>query len=82
MLQPKPAMILLSLLFLLSLFGAKSLLAAPAAEDDNCVFLGEEEKNSLYEDGDIVIGGLFPLHYSSISSLPTYKTKPTQTMYK
>uniref|UniRef100_A0A4W6C961 G-protein coupled receptors family 3 profile domain-containing protein n=1 Tax=Lates calcarifer TaxID=8187 RepID=A0A4W6C961_LATCA len=44
---------------------------------DNCVFLGVEEKNSLYEDGDVVIGGLFPLHYSPESSLPTYKTKPT-----
>nr|XP_033487569.1 vomeronasal type-2 receptor 1-like [Epinephelus lanceolatus] len=49
---------------------------------DNCVFLGEEEKNSLYEDGDVVIGGLFPLHYSPVSSLHTYKTKPAPNMYK
>nr|XP_029133620.1 extracellular calcium-sensing receptor-like [Labrus bergylta] len=49
---------------------------------DDCVFLGKEEKNSLYEDGDVVIGGLFPLHYSSVSSVPTYKAEPTPTMYK
>uniref|UniRef100_A0A3Q0RQS7 Olfactory receptor C family, x1 n=1 Tax=Amphilophus citrinellus TaxID=61819 RepID=A0A3Q0RQS7_AMPCI len=49
---------------------------------DNCVFLGEENKNSLYKDGDIVIGGLFPLHYSPVFSLPTYKEKPTPNMYK
>uniref|UniRef100_A0A8D0AEH1 G-protein coupled receptors family 3 profile domain-containing protein n=1 Tax=Sander lucioperca TaxID=283035 RepID=A0A8D0AEH1_SANLU len=48
---------------LLSLFGGKP---SSAAALDNCVFLGEEEKNSLYEDGDVVIGGLFPLHYSPI----------------
>uniref|UniRef100_A0A3Q0RW87 Olfactory receptor C family, x1 n=1 Tax=Amphilophus citrinellus TaxID=61819 RepID=A0A3Q0RW87_AMPCI len=48
---------------------------------DNCVFLGEENKNSLYKDGDIVIGGLFPLHYSPVFSLPTYKEKPTPNMY-
>ncbi|XP_028428880.1 extracellular calcium-sensing receptor-like [Perca flavescens] len=66
------------LLMLLSLFGGKP---TSAAALDNCVFLGEEEKNSLYEDGDVVIGGLFPLHYSPVSSLPTYKTKPTANMY-
>ena len=67
------------LLMLLSLFGGKP---SSAADLDNCVFLGEEEKNSLFEDGDVVIGGLFPLHYSPVSSLPTYKTKPTANMYK
>lgn len=65
------------LLMILSLFGGK-----PAAALENCVFLGEEAKNSLYEDGDVVIGGLFPLHYSPVSYLPTYNTKPTPTMYK
>ncbi|XP_045898090.1 extracellular calcium-sensing receptor-like, partial [Micropterus dolomieu] len=67
------------LLMFLSLFGGKP---GSAAALDNCVFLGEEEKNSLYEDGDVVIGGLFPLHYSPVSSLPTYNTKPTANMYK
>uniref|UniRef100_A0A3Q1FD77 Olfactory receptor C family, x2 n=1 Tax=Acanthochromis polyacanthus TaxID=80966 RepID=A0A3Q1FD77_9TELE len=39
-------------------------------------------KNSLYEDGDVVVGGLFPLHYSPISSVTGYRAKPTPTMYK
>uniref|UniRef100_A0A3P9J631 Olfactory receptor C family, x3 n=1 Tax=Oryzias latipes TaxID=8090 RepID=A0A3P9J631_ORYLA len=34
---------------------------------DSCVFLGETEELSLYEDGDVVIGGLFPLHFSPVS---------------
>lgn len=67
------------LFMFISLIGGKP--GVPTALD-NCVFLGEEEKNSLYEDGDVVIGGLFPLHYSPVSSLPTYKTKPTPNMYK
>ncbi|XP_067364211.1 extracellular calcium-sensing receptor-like [Channa argus] len=54
--------------------------SAPAL--DNCVFLGDNEKNSLYEDGDVVIGGLFPLHYSPVSFLPTFKTKPPNSIYK
>uniref|UniRef100_A0A3Q3GM72 Olfactory receptor C family, x3 n=1 Tax=Labrus bergylta TaxID=56723 RepID=A0A3Q3GM72_9LABR len=59
--QPDTAMAMLSILFLLSLF--KGNCVSTAALDD-CVFLGKEEKNSLYEDGDVVIGGLFPLHYT------------------
>lgn len=53
-----------------------------AAVLDNCVFMGEEDKNSLYEDGDVVIGGLFPLHYSPVFSRSTYKEKPKTNMYK
>uniref|UniRef100_A0A3Q1J5G4 G-protein coupled receptors family 3 profile domain-containing protein n=1 Tax=Anabas testudineus TaxID=64144 RepID=A0A3Q1J5G4_ANATE len=52
-----------------------------SAAMDSCVFMGEEEINSLYEDGDIVIGGLFPLHYSPVSFLPAYKTKPPPTIF-
>lgn len=54
---------------------------SPAALE-NCIFWGEEEKNSLYEDGDVVIGGLFPLHYSPAYSPNSYKTKPAPNMYK
>ncbi|XP_073350324.1 extracellular calcium-sensing receptor-like [Pagrus major] len=66
------------LMFLFLIWSKPGLTAAL----DNCVFLGEEEENSLYEYGDVVIGGLFPLHYSPVSSLPTYKTKPTPYTYK
>ncbi|XP_034723344.1 extracellular calcium-sensing receptor-like [Etheostoma cragini] len=72
------AMSAAKLLMLLSIFAVKH---TSAAALDNCAFLGEEEKNSLYEDGDVVLGGLFPLHYSHASSLPTYKTKPTANVY-
>uniref|UniRef100_A0A8C7YIN8 Olfactory receptor C family, x1 n=1 Tax=Oryzias sinensis TaxID=183150 RepID=A0A8C7YIN8_9TELE len=48
---------------------------------DSCVFLGEREELSLYEDGDVVIGGLFPLHFSPVSSPLTYKTKPPPNSY-
>nr|XP_043876066.1 extracellular calcium-sensing receptor-like [Solea senegalensis] len=67
------------LLMLLSFFRGTP--GSPAAQDI-CVFLGEEEQNRLYEDGDVVIGGLFPLHYRPVSSLPTYRTKPTPIAYK
>ncbi|XP_076591339.1 extracellular calcium-sensing receptor-like [Chaetodon auriga] len=73
------AVLTAKLFMFLSLIGSKTGLATAL---DNCVFLGEEDKNSMYEDGDVVIGGLFPLHYSPASSLPTFKTKPTPNMYK
>uniref|UniRef100_A0A3B5AAH8 Extracellular calcium-sensing receptor-like n=1 Tax=Stegastes partitus TaxID=144197 RepID=A0A3B5AAH8_9TELE len=56
------------LMFLLVISGKPG----SAAALDDCVFLGEEEKNSLYEDGDVVVGGLFPLHYSPLSSLISF----------
>lgn len=79
--KPGLAMALLAARFLtfLYLMGHKR---GSDAVLDNCVFLGEENKNSLYEDGDVVIGGLFPLHYSPVFSLPTYQEKPTANMYK
>lgn len=66
------------LLLIVSLVGGK---VGSTAALDTCAFLGEEEENSLYEDGDVVIGGLFPLHYSPVSSLLTYKTKPKPNAY-
>ncbi|KAJ4936116.1 hypothetical protein JOQ06_017640, partial [Pogonophryne albipinna] len=73
------AMLAAKLLMFLFLSQGQHCLAAGL---DKCVFLGEEQKNSLYEKGDVVIGGLFPLHYSPVSSLPKYKTKPTPFTYK
>uniref|UniRef100_A0A3P8S265 Olfactory receptor C family, x2 n=1 Tax=Amphiprion percula TaxID=161767 RepID=A0A3P8S265_AMPPE len=60
------ALLAAKLLMFLSVISGKP---GSAAALDNCVFLGEEEKNSLYEDGDVVVGGLFPLHYSPVSSI-------------
>ncbi|KAF7651620.1 hypothetical protein LDENG_00108200, partial [Lucifuga dentata] len=67
------------LLMLFSLFTGRF---GSAVTQDDCVFLGEKETNSLYEDGDVVLGGLFPLHYSPVSSVATYRTKPTPYTYK
>uniref|UniRef100_A0A3B4ZUC2 Extracellular calcium-sensing receptor-like n=1 Tax=Stegastes partitus TaxID=144197 RepID=A0A3B4ZUC2_9TELE len=78
--KPGPVMALLAvklLMFLLVISGKPG----SAAALDDCVFLGEEEKNSLYEDGDVVVGGLFPLHYSPLSSLVTYNAKPAPTIF-
>uniref|UniRef100_A0AAQ5XDI6 Olfactory receptor C family, x3 n=1 Tax=Amphiprion ocellaris TaxID=80972 RepID=A0AAQ5XDI6_AMPOC len=70
---PVMALLAAKLLMFLSVISGKP---GSAAALDNCVFLGEEEKNSLYEDGDVVVGGLFPLHYSPVdysdSSLHIY----------
>uniref|UniRef100_A0A3B5LSS5 Olfactory receptor C family, x3 n=1 Tax=Xiphophorus couchianus TaxID=32473 RepID=A0A3B5LSS5_9TELE len=66
------------LLLFLSLFRGNHGSSAPL---DGCAFLGEEERKSLYEDGDVVIGGLFPLHYSPVSSPLTYNVKPITSTY-
>ncbi|XP_038149387.1 extracellular calcium-sensing receptor-like [Cyprinodon tularosa] len=72
------ALLAATLLFSLSLFKGKQ---GSAAAQYNCVFLGEEGSNSLYEDGDVVIGGLFPLHYSPVPSLLTFKERPSPNSY-
>uniref|UniRef100_A0A3B3SEK5 Olfactory receptor C family, x2 n=1 Tax=Paramormyrops kingsleyae TaxID=1676925 RepID=A0A3B3SEK5_9TELE len=41
-----------------------------------CVFQGEEDTRNLYKEGDVVIGGLFPVHYSPRSFKPSYQKKP------
>uniref|UniRef100_A0A8C7YJ19 Olfactory receptor C family, x1 n=1 Tax=Oryzias sinensis TaxID=183150 RepID=A0A8C7YJ19_9TELE len=46
---------------------------------DSCVFLGEREELSLYEDGDVVIGGLFPLHFSPVFSSRALRWMHTMT---
>jgi hypothetical protein len=48
----------------------------------DCAFIGEEETNSFYQDGDVVLGGVFPLHYTRVSSLPTYTSKPEPGSHK
>uniref|UniRef100_A0A665T363 Olfactory receptor C family, x3 n=1 Tax=Echeneis naucrates TaxID=173247 RepID=A0A665T363_ECHNA len=67
--------------YLLLLFSAFAGRSGSLSAWDECVFMGEEEKNSLYEDGDVVIGGLFPLHYSPVYSHSTYETKPSPNVY-
>lgn len=43
-----------------------------------CVKLGESEPLALQSDGDVVIGGLFPLHYVAHKPHHSYHSKPQQ----
>nr|XP_021328978.1 extracellular calcium-sensing receptor isoform X1 [Danio rerio] len=49
---------------------------------ENCVFQGDEDTYSFYQRGDVVLGGIFPLHSSPVSSLFSFRTKPKPTSYK
>ena len=53
-----------------------------AALFTECAFIGEQDSNSFYEDGDVVLGGVFPLHYTRVSSIPPYTSKPEPGTYK
>lgn len=44
-----------------------------------CVKLERSELLALHSDGDVVIGGLFPLHYVASDPQYSYKTKPETT---
>lgn len=46
-----------------------------------CVFQGDEDTNNFYQAGDVVLGGIFPLHSSPISSFSSFMTKPEPTKY-
>ncbi|KAL7870290.1 hypothetical protein SRHO_G00077870 [Serrasalmus rhombeus] len=49
---------------------------------DECIYQGEEGTQSFYQDGDVILGGLFPLHYSPVSAVWPFQSKPAQTEYK
>lgn len=72
-------MVAAKLLIFLSFLKCKYLLTAAL---NDCVFLGEEVNDCLYEDGDVVLGGLFPLHYLNRTYFRTYKTKPKPDTYQ
>lgn len=44
-----------------------------------CVKLERSELLALHLDGDVVIGGFFPLHYIASDPQYSYKTKPETT---
>ncbi|XP_067275979.1 extracellular calcium-sensing receptor-like [Pseudorasbora parva] len=49
---------------------------------DKCIYQGDEDTYTFYHGGDVVLGGLFPLHFSPISSVSSFRTKPNSTKYK
>ncbi|KAI7802366.1 extracellular calcium-sensing receptor-like [Triplophysa rosa] len=49
---------------------------------DKCTYQGDEDTLSFYQGGDVVLGGLFPLHFSPVSSDLSFRTKPKPTEYK
>ena len=69
--------LLLSVIFLFNDLNVSS-----AALFTDCAYIGEVESNSFYQDGDVVLGGVFPLHYTRVSSLPLYTSKPEPGSYK
>uniref|UniRef100_A0A4W5MSE7 Olfactory receptor C family, u1 n=1 Tax=Hucho hucho TaxID=62062 RepID=A0A4W5MSE7_9TELE len=46
-----------------------------------CVTLGDSELPVLQSEGDVVIGGLFPLHYLALEPEHSYRTKPQHTHF-
>ncbi|XP_064159384.1 extracellular calcium-sensing receptor-like [Anguilla rostrata] len=68
--------VLCMLLFLLA--AASSRVTAQT----RCIFQGEEDSDGFYEEGDVVLGGLFPLHANQISASQSYKKRPQPPSYK
>jgi hypothetical protein len=69
--------LLLSVMFLFNDLNVSS-----AAIFKDCAYIGEKDSNSFYEDGDVVVGGVFPLHNTRVSSLPTFASKPEPGSHK
>ncbi|XP_028818641.1 extracellular calcium-sensing receptor [Denticeps clupeoides] len=53
-----------------------------AVNESECIFQGDVETNNFYQEGDVVIGGLFPLHYSPVSFVHSFDKKPVPSGYK
>ncbi|KAK9958606.1 hypothetical protein ABG768_010717 [Culter alburnus] len=49
---------------------------------DKCIYQGDEDTYTFYQGGDVVLGGLFPLHFSPISLVSSFRIKPNSTKYK
>ncbi|KAA0714828.1 Extracellular calcium-sensing receptor [Triplophysa tibetana] len=49
---------------------------------DKCTYQGDEDTLSFYHEGDVVLGGLFPMHFSPVSSDLSFRKKPKPKTYK
>ncbi|XP_022535524.1 extracellular calcium-sensing receptor-like isoform X1 [Astyanax mexicanus] len=47
-----------------------------------CIYQGEERNQNFYQDGDVIVGGLFPLHYTPVTTVWSFQKKPAPTEYK
>ncbi|XP_060780427.1 extracellular calcium-sensing receptor-like [Neoarius graeffei] len=52
-----------------------------STDKDECVYQGDEGTHSFYKGGDVILGGLFPLHYSPVSAVQSFQSKPEPTDY-
>ncbi|TSK38409.1 Extracellular calcium-sensing receptor [Bagarius yarrelli] len=52
------------------------------ANKDECVYQGDKGTHYFYQGGDVILGGLFPLHYSPVSAVYSFQSKPEATDYK
>lgn len=49
---------------------------------DRCIYQGDDDTYTFYQGGDVVLGGLFPFHFSPVSLVSSFRTKPKSTKYK
>ncbi|XP_056334343.1 extracellular calcium-sensing receptor [Danio aesculapii] len=47
-----------------------------------CIYQGDDDTYSFYQGGDLVLGGIFPLHSSTIPQFFSFTTKPKLIQYK
>lgn len=68
---------LLTFWLILSMF-----ICCQSANKDECIYQGDEGTHSFFKNGDVILGGLFPLHYSPVLAVQSFQSKPQPTDYK
>lgn len=53
-----------------------------SANKDECIYQGDDGTHSFFMNGDVILGGLFPLHYSPVLAVRSFQSKPEPTYYK
>lgn len=63
-------------------FFLNTFMCCQAINKDECFYQGDEGTHSFYKGGDMILGGLFPLHYSPVLAVQSFQSKPEPTDYK